>query len=226
MSVDLETLEQCLSRPSGTGTVIVPEEAIRAVLADNERLRAIKRSDTEMIEECRKELAELANNRDGLEHDWSERGASIERLRAELVYEQERNATNVRVYSDELEKRTAENELLRDKVVLEWEEKCAEIALLKGKLTLSGTARALAAEHQLRVERARNDSALMKLARKNERLRADFEDRVKVVAEHRKVIIEQSGRIHAALEEADAALEMFEERSGLEEVVKALKGEV
>jgi len=31
-------------------------------------------------------------------------------------------------------------------------------------------------------------------------------------------------RIDAALEEAVAALEMFEERSGLEEVVKALKG--
>ena len=35
----------------------------------------------------------------------------------------------------------------------------------------------------------------------------------------------QEARIDAALEEADAALEMFEERSGLEEVVKALKGE-
>ena len=32
-----------------------------------------------------------------------------------------------------------------------------------------------------------------------ERLRADLEDRVKVVAEHRKVIIEQSARLHAAL---------------------------
>ena len=48
-----------------------------------EQLRAIKRSDTEMIEECRKELAELANNRDGLEHDWSERGARID---AALAY--------------------------------------------------------------------------------------------------------------------------------------------
>ena len=59
-------------------TVAVQKRELDGLEAKNERLRAIKRSDTEMIEECRKELAELANNRDGLEHDWSERGASID----------------------------------------------------------------------------------------------------------------------------------------------------
>jgi len=73
---DRETLEDML----GYYTLMPQKyrDAIRAVLEDNERLRAIKRSDTEMIEECRKELAELANNRDELEHDWSERGARID----------------------------------------------------------------------------------------------------------------------------------------------------
>ena len=65
-------------------TVAVQKRELDGLEAKNERLRAIKRSDTEMIEECRKELAELANNRDGLEHDWSERGASIDAALGQL----------------------------------------------------------------------------------------------------------------------------------------------
>ena len=84
---DRETLERVVEL-GDRGSNVLTYEVLAAiyhmlndhdsVLEDNTRLRAIKRSDTEMIEECRKELAVLANNRDGLEHDWSERGARID----------------------------------------------------------------------------------------------------------------------------------------------------
>ena len=36
MKIDeaVENLEQCLSRPSGTGSIIVPEDALRSMLAE------------------------------------------------------------------------------------------------------------------------------------------------------------------------------------------------
>jgi len=55
-------------------------------------------------------------------------------------------------------------------------------------------------------------------------LRAEVE-LLRAATRYRNTHDVRASRIDAALAEADAALEMFEERSGLEEVVKALKGE-
>ena len=95
---DRETLERVVEL-GDRGSNVLTYEVLAAiyhmlndhdsVLEDNTRLRAIKRSDTEMIEECRKELAELANNRDGLEHDWNERGERIDAALAEVGHSRE-----------------------------------------------------------------------------------------------------------------------------------------
>ena len=70
------------------------------------------------------------------------------------------------------------------------------------------------------------DKKNVELLKENERLRAALEDRVKVVAEHRKVIIEQSGRIHAALAIAERLKEREQPFAGLGvALVRALKGE-
>ena len=94
---DRETLERML-RDESPSFEEAYGAAIRGVLASldmqvdanahlfetNERLRAINHSRDLTLSRCRKELAELANNRDGLEYDWNERGKEIERLRAAL----------------------------------------------------------------------------------------------------------------------------------------------
>ena len=71
-----------------------------------------------------------------------------------------------------------------------------------------------------------NNADAIDLMNEVERLRAALEDRVKVVAEHRKVIIEQSGRIHAALALlADWHCVDTYEQTLHDAVVTALKGE-
>ena len=118
----------------------------------------------------------------------------------------------------------AENERLRAElegqpvIKSEWEEKCEEVERLRADLVRVANAAGVETPLQLTAIAETDEETTADLLVKHiERLRA--------ATRYRNTHDVRASRIDAALAEADAALEMFEERSGLEEVVKALKGE-